>query len=103
MVEKAQERLGPGFRLMAGKKIWEIYPNEMGNKGKAAQDLLQELPGRNLAIYAGDDTTDETAFMLLKTGITIRVGKFQDTHAKFFLRGPAEVLTFLKKLEDTLA
>jgi len=103
VVKTVLERLGPGFRLMAGKKIWEIYPKEMGSKGKAAQDLLQQLPGRKLAIYAGDDTTDETAFALLKSGVTIRVGKFRETHAKFFLRSPAEVLTFLKKLEDTLA
>jgi trehalose-phosphatase len=103
VVKTVLERLGPGFRLMAGKKIWEIYPEEMGSKGRAAQDLLRQLPGRKLAIYAGDDTTDETAFALLKSGVTIRVGRFRETHAKFFLRSPAEVLTFLKKLEDTLA
>ena len=103
VAEQVLERLGPGFRLMAGKKIWEIYPSQMGNKGIAAQDLLRQIPGRKLAIYAGDDTTDETAFALLKNGVTIRVGRFRETHAKFFLRSPAEVLTFLKKLEDTLA
>lgn len=102
LVEKALRRLGPDFRLMAGKKIWEIYPQEMGSKGKAAQDLLRQLPGRKLALYAGDDTTDETAFALLGGGVTIRVGRFQATQAKFFLRGPAEVLSFLKRLEDVL-
>ena len=103
VVEKVLERLGPGFRLMAGKKIWEIYPVQMGNKGIAAQDLLRQIPGRKLAIYAGDDATDETAFALLKNGVTIRVGRFRETHAKYFLHDPAEVLAFLKKLEDTLA
>ncbi|MCL5671838.1 MAG: trehalose-phosphatase, partial [Acidobacteria bacterium] len=102
VIEKVLERLGPDFRLMAGKKIWEIYPSQMGNKGIAAQDLLRQFPGRKLAIFAGDDTTDEIAFASLKSSVTIRVGKFRETHAKYFLRDPAEVLAFLKKLEDTL-
>lgn len=102
LVKEVLSRLGPDFRLMAGKKIWEIYPKDMGSKGKAAKGLLQQFPGRKLAIYAGDDTTDETAFALLQKGVTIRVGKFQETKAKFFLRNPAEVLKFLGMLEQTL-
>jgi len=102
IVREALDRLGPDFSLMAGKKIWEIYPTDMGNKGKAAKDLLQQIPGRKLVIYAGDDTTDETAFALLQKGVTIRVGKFRETKANFFVRGPAEILAFLAKLEETL-
>ena len=103
IAQDALARLGPHFSLMAGKKIWEIYPTDMGNKGKAAKDLLQQVPGRKLAIYAGDDTTDETAFALLRKGVTIRVGKFQETKAGFFLRNPGEVLMFLEKLEEMLS
>lgn len=103
LVSELLDRMGPDFNLMSGKKIWEIYPKGMGNKGKTAKDLLRQFPGRKLAIYAGDDTTDETAFALLRNGITIRVGKFQQTKAKFRLRSPAEVLKFLQKLEETLA
>jgi trehalose-phosphatase len=102
LVDEALARLGPGFNLMAGKKIWEIYPADMGNKGLAARDLLGQIPGRKLVIYAGDDTTDETAFALLQNGVTIRVGRFLGTQANFFLRSPAEVLTFLEKLEETI-
>jgi len=103
LVKEVLDRMGPGYELMAGKKIWEIYPKDMGNKGLAAKDLLQQIPGRKLAIYAGDDTTDETAFALLRNGVTIRVGKFRETKANFFLHGPAEVLKFLEKLEESLA
>ena len=102
IVKEALASLGSGFKLMSGKKIWEVYPAEMGNKGLAAKDLLKQIPGRKLVIFAGDDTTDETAFALLRNGITIRVGKFRATKANFFVRGPAEVLIFLKKLEETL-
>lgn len=102
LVNKVLKRLGPNFRLMSGKKIWEIYPNDMGSKGKAAKDLLRQIPGRKLVIYAGDDTTDETAFALLRNAITIRVGKFRKTKAKFFLRNPAEVVTFLEMVEEAL-
>lgn len=102
LVEEVLTRLGPGYNLLAGKKIWEIYPEDMGSKGLAARDLLQQIPGRKLVIYAGDDTTDETAFALLQKSVTIRVGKFRETKANFFLRGPAEVLKFLQKLEESL-
>ena len=102
VLEESLTRLGPGFKLMAGKKIWEIYPKDMGNKGVAAKDLLRQFPGRKLVIYAGDDTTDETAFALLRNGVTIRVGEFRETKANFFVRSPAEVLKFLEKLEETL-
>ena len=102
IVKEVLTRLGPGFGLMAGKKIWEIYPKGMGNKGKAAKDLLHQIPGRKLVIYAGDDTTDETAFRLLRNGVTIRVGKFRETKANFYVHGPAEILMLLKKLEETL-
>lgn len=103
LVKEVLEKLGPGYELMAGKKIWEIYPKDMGSKGLAAKDLLQQIPGRKLVVYAGDDTTDETAFALLRNGVTIRVGKFRETKANFFLRSPAEVLMFLEKLEESLA
>jgi trehalose 6-phosphate phosphatase len=102
LVQEVLARLGPGYELLAGKKIWEIYPKDMGSKGLAAKDLLQQIPGRKLVIYAGDDTTDETAFALLPKSVTIRVGKFRETKANFFLDGPAEVLKFLKKLEESL-
>ena len=102
LVRQVLDQVGPGYKLMAGKKIWEIYPKDMGSKGLAARDLLQQIPGRKLVIYAGDDTTDETAFALLRNGVTIRVGKFRETKAGFFLHGPAEVLTFLEKLEESL-
>jgi trehalose-6-phosphatase len=74
----------------------------MGNKGKAAKDLLRQIPGRKVVIYAGDDTTDETAFALLRKGVTIRVGRFRETEANFFVRSPGEVQMFLEKLEETL-
>lgn len=103
LVKQVLDRMGPDYKLLAGKKIWEIYPKDMGSKGLAAKDLLQQIPGRKLVIFAGDDTTDETAFALLRSGITIRVGKFRETKANFFLRGPAEILKFLVKLEESLA
>jgi trehalose 6-phosphate phosphatase len=103
VVEKALERLGGDFQMMAGKKIWEIYPKTMGTKGTAALSLLKEIPGRKLVIYAGDDTTDETAFESLGNAVTILVGRSRQTHAKFFLGDPAEVMTFLEKLKATIA
>jgi trehalose-phosphatase len=102
VVMEALERLGPEFRLLAGKKVWELMHRRIGTKGDAARDILSKLPGRLAVFYFGDDTTDETAFAALKTAVTVRVGKFHKTRARFFLKGPGEVSEFLAGLDQFL-
>ncbi len=90
------------LRSMAGKKIWEVLPRAHGGKGTAVKKLLAGFPRGSLAIYMGDDTTDEAAFRALPAGITVRVGNPRSTHAGWRARNPAEVLRFLKILETEL-
>ncbi|MCP4653715.1 MAG: trehalose-phosphatase [Candidatus Omnitrophica bacterium] len=67
------------FRLLCGKKVFEILPNIDWDKGKAVRWIMQAF---NLSwseasvIYIGDDTTDEYAFRVVRTrGTAILVSK----------------------------
>ncbi len=90
------------LRVLSGKKVWEILPNEVAGKGEAVRDILRELRRPALPVYIGDDTTDEAAFKVLPRGITARVGPARRTRASFRLRGPEEVWSFLEKMESEL-
>ncbi len=92
--------LQPGFRILRGKKIWEVLPPEVQGKGAAVRRLTACAPAGTLAIYIGDDTTDEAAFAELPKALTIRVGQRARTHARFLLRSPHEVQQFLDRLES---
>jgi trehalose-phosphatase len=90
------------FRLMHGKKVWEILPASPVDKWTAVRFILKkQIPGntKGLLFYLGDDTTDEAVFRKMK-GISVAVGKQQGTAARYFLRSPAEVKLFLKRWNE---
>ena len=98
---------------VAGLKETEIKRGKMvvevkaigGNKGAAITDFLKEEPftGRR-AVFAGDDVTDEDAFILVnaKGGISIKVGPGA-TNATYRTSGTAEFLDWLRRLPAQLA
>ena len=90
-------------RVLPGRKVWEVLPREIEGKGAAVRALLAEFPRPVLAIYIGDDTSDESAFQVLHDGITVRVGRPRRTRAHFELRNPEEVSSFLQKVEGEVA
>ncbi len=90
------------FYVLNGKRIWEVLPCELPGKASAVQDALAKLPPGTPAVYLGDDETDETAFAVLTDQITIRVGQTSNTHARYWLRAPADVLRFLAQGEREL-
>src|SRR5271156_3905646 len=90
------------LRVLEGAMVWEVLPNEIRGKSGAVRDLLSGFPAGTPAIYIGDDGTDEAAFCALGDQITIRVGKVQKSHAKYYLRDPDEVIRFLVRLEAEL-
>jgi trehalose 6-phosphate phosphatase len=91
------------FQLNAGDKVYEIRPRVYWNKGTAVEWIRQQLdkPGA-LAIYVGDDTTDEDAFAVLPDDITIKVGGSGETAAHYSLADTAEVRKFLEWLPTQL-
>ncbi len=80
--------LPPGdsnYRLMAGKKVFEIVACHVG-KGGAIRHFLSLPPyhGR-LPVFAGDDVTDEDGFLAIDElgGHTIHVGEGTRTAARW--------------------
>lgn len=96
----------PRLRLTHGRKVLEVRPVINWDKGKAVEFLLESLGLSNsddvLAIYIGDDRTDEDAFKVLregKHGYGILVSSVpKESKAFLSLRDTLEVKDFLKSL-----
>ena len=91
------------LQRVAGKKIYELQPRVDWHKGKAVLRLMEELGlrgGKGLAIYIGDDVTDESAFEALAgVGIGVVVtGEQRPTAAEYRLPDTGVVRLFLEKL-----
>jgi len=91
------------FRLGNGKKVWEIVPRELADKGVAVKHQLACLPGHATAVYVGDDQVDEPAFAALPDGITVHVGPPGESHAHYRLSGVPQVRAFLYRLRTEFA
>ena len=52
-----------GARLVRGKKVLNVIPAELPNKGDALLTLLRRMR-LDVALYVGDDVTDEDAFAI---------------------------------------
>ena len=97
----------PDLRLSRGKQILELQPAMDWNKGKALRWLMRALdpdPQAALAIYLGDDVTDEDAFRALRDdGVGILVGPAnRSTAATYQLHGPDQVEVFLDRVTARL-
>ena len=94
------------IRVTSGKKVWEVRPPIDWHKGKAVETIIKELKAvlereQLLAIYLGDDTTDEDAFRVIHRpqGWSIFVGpENPSSNAEYFLNSTSEVMTFLSRL-----
>ncbi|KAJ1258662.1 hypothetical protein BS78_10G092600 [Paspalum vaginatum] len=103
---KAVLRDFPDLKLTEGRKVLEIRPAIMWDKGKAVEFLLKSLGFDDrsdvLPVYIGDDRTDEDAFKVLRKrgqGLGILVTKCpKETDASYSLQDPTEVMEFLVRL-----
>jgi trehalose 6-phosphate phosphatase len=101
-VRKIVRRFRADLHVIGSKSVWDVVPKEVRGKGVAMRNALAKIRKPFLAIYAGDDVTDEPAFKVLSGGITVLVGEPRKTHARFRLRDPLEVYAFLRLLEAEL-
>ncbi len=98
-------------RITSGKEMCEVRPAVAWDKGNAIELLIEKYGGERregglLAMYLGDDLTDEDGFRAIEDsgiGISVLVGKQgrhdpDGTMARYFLQSPAEVATFLGML-----
>lgn len=83
------------FSVTSGKKVFEIRPHDIWDKGDAVTWILQRFhPGRT-PVYIGDDRTDEDAFRSIKgKGIGISIGK--SDAADYYLEKQEEVQRLLQ-------
>ena len=89
------------IKVRHGKKIVEVSAVQV-NKGAAVAWILKESKEYAFILCAGDDQTDESAFRSLSDQITVRVGRAEGTHAKYYLRNPSDVYDFLVRLESQI-
>jgi trehalose 6-phosphate phosphatase len=96
-----------GLRVTEGKRIFEIKPPALIDKGTAVLALAERLTsGREQAsiVFAGDDVTDEDAIRALREhhprAVTIRVLSDENppTEAEFSLHGTEAMRQFLEEL-----
>lgn len=76
LLKRVQARLGPDYRVLAGKRIVELKPAGR-DKGAAIREFMQEEPFRGRRpVFLGDDTTDEYGFAVVNDlgGIALKVG-----------------------------
>ncbi len=69
------------------------------DKGTAVRAILNDSPMDALAVYLGDDVTDEDAFAALPSsgyGILVR-SELRTTRASAWLKPPEQLLAFLKR------
>lgn len=101
----------PTLKKGGGKKILELKPNIDWHKGRALEWLLDTLPLGNkkevLAIFIGDDLTDEDALKAVEErgnkGIGILVGEHgESSAATYWLKDVSAVQHWLEKVNQLL-
>lgn len=87
------------MRIVPGKMVVNVVPARAPDKGDALLDLRTREKA-DIALYVGDDVTDEDVFKLDQPGrvLTVRVGESRASSATYFLRTQREIDTLLNKL-----
>lgn len=102
-----RERVLLGWRPIAADASLELLEFDGGveirppkhDKGDAVRTVLAELNSSAPAAYLGDDSTDEPAFLAIRSrglGVLVRA-EWRKTYAQAWLRPPVELLDFLAR------
>lgn len=90
-IERCIASLEPAPRIIAGKAVINVLPEDAPDKGDALRTLIGAEQTSNV-LYVGDDDTDEAVFALDLPGVlTLRVEPSQTSAAMLFLRDQREV------------
>lgn len=89
----------PRARIIGGKKVVNILPDDGPDKGAALVSACRRQGYRH-AIYVGDDDTDEAAFAIhgQEEVLGIRVGGAPQSRARFFLQSQERIDDLLEQL-----
>jgi trehalose-phosphatase len=97
-----------GLTLVPGHAVFDFVPRVGWDKGRAARwiasRMARTLPARPpVVLYAGDDTSDESAFRALRgRAVTICVGT-KPTAAEYRVAGVRELQALLRRMASTMA
>ena len=86
-------------RVTRGKEVLEVRPRVDWDKGKAIVKIAANFPDETLAMFFGDDQTDEDGFAAVHelNGISVFVGAArQPTRAIYRVDSPIEVAQTLE-------
>jgi len=100
IVRSVVEPFQSSLKLVRGKKVWEVTPHEIEDKGVAVRRELASLAPHAIPVYLGDDAGDEPAFAALEGGVTVRVGPAHASRARYRLAHVGQVRQFLERLGE---
>lgn len=100
-IERAVLALPKPMRLVPGKMVVNVLPRDAPDKGDALLDLRRRESAA-VALYVGDDVTDEDVFRIDQPGrlVSVRVGRARDSSAKYFLQHQGEIDELLARLAE---
>lgn len=95
--------LKPTPRVVGGKCVFNLMPEDSGNKGTGMVTLIEET-GASGAIYVGDDVTDEDVFNVQRDDLlSVRVQELSTSAADFFVPDLDDMPLLLQSLTKRLA
>jgi trehalose 6-phosphate phosphatase len=88
----AAQELGNDVQVVRGRAVVNLLPSGAGLKSSALRRLMTSL-GAARALFVGDDWTDEEVFQNVDQTLvmTIRVGRFATSAARYYLRSQSEI------------
>jgi trehalose 6-phosphate phosphatase len=87
-----------GVRLIGGKCVVNLSPRGAPHKGTALQAARVQF-GCDVALYVGDDETDEDVFALDDSAVLgVRVGSRRTSRARYYVRDQRSVDVLLAQL-----
>jgi trehalose 6-phosphate phosphatase len=94
--------LQPPARIVSGKFVFNVVPQDGADKGSALVQLIRESGARS-ALYVGDDVTDEDAFRVKREDLlSVRIEDSSRSHADFFLPEWRDILRLLEAVAERL-
>lgn len=99
LIHRALAGLPFTLRIVPGKLVFNVLPASAPHKGDALLSLCRQ-EGVQMALYVGDDVTDEDVFALDQDGrlVGARVGRSNSSAARYFLRDQREIDALLTRL-----
>ena len=98
-IRRAVAALPVPMRIIPGKLVINVVPEAAPSKGDALI-ALRDRTEADVAMYVGDDVTDEDVFRLDQPGrlFTVRIGRSRTSAARYYLRQQQEIDALLEHL-----